>query len=170
MATELQHREDLLDEALNESYPASDSPTYTFGRTKPRASASTGPLRTPPVISPRLERRLLVVSVFLGTLFICSGLSKLLGWQLQQELFRQFGFAAWFVPVVGVLELAFAALALTPKTRAYGALGFLVLLVGAALTHVMTGVLLPFLLVHAGLIAASIFIVLKQRPKFLRVW
>jgi uncharacterized membrane protein YphA (DoxX/SURF4 family) len=128
------------------------------------------PTRSPPIITPALEQRLLLTSVFLSTLFTCSGLSKLLGWQLQEELFRQFGFASWFVPVVGALELGFAALALTPKTRAYGALGFLMLLVGAALTHVMTGVLLPFLLVHAGLIAASIFIVLKQRPKFLRVW
>ena len=62
------------------------------------------------------------LAVVLGLSFLASGYPKVIvstGWASR---FAAWGYPAWFVPVIGVLEMGGAALVLVPRTSVYGAL------------------------------------------------
>lgn len=113
------------------------------------------------------ERRLRAVSTTLAVVFLLAGGTKLMRPPLQVDMFRQFGLPGWTLTVVGALEIIFAALTFGRSTRAYGAVGLVAVMVGAALTHVMTGVMLPMLFINAVLFGAAAWVVIKHRPTFL---
>ncbi|GMU58675.1 MAG: hypothetical protein AMXMBFR34_04380 [Myxococcaceae bacterium] len=117
----------------------------------------------------RLARRLTVAGVFLGCVFLLSGLSKLAGAPLQEQLFQSFGFPAWSVVAVGAAEVLFATLVLIPSARPYGAMGLAVVMAGAVLTRAITGVALPLMLLDALLFSTAIWVVREQRPPFLAI-
>ncbi|MEW5738033.1 MAG: DoxX family protein [Myxococcota bacterium] len=119
--------------------------------------------------SKRLERRLNVLGVFLGSVFLLTGLTKLAGAPFQERLIQSFGFPPWVLLAVGAAEVIFAALVLIPATRPYGAMGIALVMAGATLTRAMTGVALPLMLLDAVLFSAAVWVVREQRPAFLAI-
>lgn len=113
------------------------------------------------------ERWLRVVSSILASVFIIMGLAKWIGQPTMVQMFKDFTFPPWMLPLVGTLEVGFAVFTFIPATRGYGALGLAGVMIGAAITHIMTGVMLPMLFVNLALFLAAAWIVTKQRPPFL---
>ena len=71
--------------------------------------------------------------------------------------------------VIGMAELVFATLALLPRWRSYGCLGMTVIMAGAVITRVMTGVGLPLMMIDAFIFNFAGWVVREQRPPFLAV-
>lgn len=98
------------------------------------------------------------ISVFLGIVYLLAGGFKLAGAEMMVESFRGWGYSVGFMYLVGVLEVAGAAMILTTRARFFGATLLFVLMVGAALTHINAGewMLLPapvVMMVLSGLVA-----------------
>jgi uncharacterized membrane protein YphA (DoxX/SURF4 family) len=110
-----------------------------------------------------------IVTTALGVVFLASGLTRLLGLPMQAELFAQFGFPRWMIYAVGAVEVLIAVLTLTPSTHSYGAVGVVLLMAGAVLTHAVTGVRVPMIALNALLLFPAIWVVRRDRPRFLRV-
>lgn len=70
--------------------------------------------------------------------FLAGGLIKLTAPSMG-ERFVDWGYPSWFRLVVGAGELVGGALLLSPRRRFLGAALLVVILVGAALTHVVNG-------------------------------
>ena len=80
-----------------------------------------------------------IVTAVLGMVFLMVGSTKTFQPGMIAEQFAGWGYPAWFVPVIGVAELLGALLLLIPRTARYGA-GLLVLVMaGAAFTHIRAG-------------------------------
>lgn len=107
-------------------------------------------------------------TVLLVVVFLISGVAKLVGIEQVLMLFRQLGLPHWAVVAVGAVELTCAGLMLSWSTRAYGALGLAMVMIGASLAHVMTGVMLPLLFANAILCFIAGWVVLQHRPQFLK--
>ena len=82
----------------------------------------------------------LVVSVLVGLLMILAGAGKLMQPAPNLTAFRQFGLAEWMVPVVGVSELIGGLLLLVPRSALLGAGVVTIVMAGASLTHLTSGV------------------------------
>ena len=75
----------------------------------------------------------------LASMFARAGLDKFSdagGWA---PAFAQWGFPVWFRVLVGVVEVAAAALLLLPRTAPYGAMLVVSVMLGAMWTHVRVG-------------------------------
>ncbi|MDP1828128.1 MAG: DoxX family protein [Archangium sp.] len=107
-------------------------------------------------------------TALLVVVFVASGVAKLLGVHQVKTLFGQFGLPHWALVAVGAVELTCAGLLLSWSTRAYGALGLAMVMIGASLAHVMTGVMLPLLFANAILCFIAGWVVLQHRPSFLK--
>lgn len=116
-----------------------------------------------------VPRRVRFFTFGMGVAFVGLGLSKLLGFSPQYEFFSALGLPGALVPMVGVLEVMVGALCFHPMTRSYGAVGVIMLMGAAALTHVMSGARLYMLFINAYFLAAAIWCVRMERPRFLRV-
>ena len=98
-----------------------------------------------------------LLTVLLVLMFANAGIRKFPesgGWT---RMFRHAGFPDWFRILIGVIEVAAAALLLLPRTAAYGAATVIVVMIGALGTVAMT-VHPPFLL--KGLIPASVALII----------
>jgi uncharacterized membrane protein YphA (DoxX/SURF4 family) len=116
------------------------------------------------------ERRYRIITVALGVIFFASGLSKVLFLPLAVDFFHAIHFARWALPVVGAAEVVLAVLMVaSPATKPWGATGIGALMTGAAMTHVMTGVMLPMLFLDLTLFNAAVWVVVKHRPDFMRL-
>ncbi|MDP1824289.1 MAG: DoxX family protein [Archangium sp.] len=113
--------------------------------------------------------RMRLVTLVLGLVFLTSGATKLLGLSTLGDFFVHLRLPPWMLPAVGGAEFIVGLLTLNRSTHWYGAVGVAVMMIGAALTHVMTGYLLPMVFLNAALLAASVWVVVKDRPFFLRV-
>lgn len=80
-----------------------------------------------------------VVSILLAALFVMSSLTKLTSNAGIVARFEHWGYPAKFYLVVGVMELAGAALLLVRRISAYGAGLLAVVMVGACVTHLAHG-------------------------------
>lgn len=80
------------------------------------------------------------LQVLLGVVFMLTGLGKFQQWEGWMSRFEMWGYAAWFLAVIAVLEAAGGLLVLIPKTAAYGAGLIGVIMLGAAYTHASTGI------------------------------
>jgi hypothetical protein len=109
-----------------------------------------------------------VATVALVVVFVASGAAKLFGVAQVVTVFRQLGLPHWVLVAVGAVELSSAGLMLGASTRAYGALGLAVVMIGASLAQVMTGVMLPLLFANALLCFIAGWVVLQHRPAFLK--
>lgn len=116
--------------------------------------------------APELERKLRLVSAGLAAVFASAGATKLIGGPVLVELFERVGLVSARLPI-GVVELVIAGLLLSSRTRSWGAMATIVVMAGAALTHVFTGVLLPALFINAAIGLTATWVVVKQRPAFL---
>lgn len=117
----------------------------------------------------RVDSQLRVISSALAAVFFATGVSHVFRFDSQVELFQRLDFATSTLPVVGGFELLFAMMLLVPRTRPWGAVGISGVMLGASLAHIMTGVLLGMLFVHATLVYAAIWVFIKSRPLWLRV-
>lgn len=110
-----------------------------------------------------------VLGVGLALVFLTSGLSKLGGLPLQEQLFDAFDFPRWFMYVVGGAEVVGATLIAIPRTRPYGAVLLALVMIGATLSRAFTGVALPLMFSDALLASTCIWIAREDRPAFLVV-
>lgn len=117
----------------------------------------------------RVQRRLRFVTTAMAVVFFLAGLAKWLRLSMVVELFRQLGLPGWMLLVVGTLEIGFATLLINRPTRPYGAMGLAVVMAGAVMTHAMTGVMLPMIFLNALLFTGCVWVVIKDRPAFMRL-
>lgn len=122
-----------------------------------------------PIDEKEMPLRMRVVTLVLGFVFLTSGATKLLGLSSLADFFVSLRLPAWMLPVVGGAELVVGLLTLNRSTHAYGAVGVALMMIGAALSHVMTGYMLPMVFLNAALLVAAVWVIVKDRPFFLRV-
>ena len=80
-----------------------------------------------------------VVQILLAAFYVLAASSKLISGPQVIERFRHWGFPDKFYLVVGTLELLGAIGLLIPRLAGYAASGLIVLMIGAALTHLING-------------------------------
>ena len=85
----------------------------------------------------RIAKEIVLWMLTLMLVVVCirSGLLKLAGNVFWVRDFHRWGYADWFRIVVGLAELASAALLLIPRMASYGAALFAVVMLGAIYTH-----------------------------------
>lgn len=116
-----------------------------------------------------VPRRVRFFTSGMAVAFIAIGLSKVFGFSPQYEFFSELGLPRGLVPFVGVAELIVGAMCFARKTQSYGAVGVIMLMGAAALTHVMSGARMYMLFINAYFIFAAIWVVRMERPRFLQV-
>ncbi len=77
-----------------------------------------------------------VLQILLGVLFALSGAQKLMGEATVAANFEGWGYPDWFLMLTGVLELLGAIGLLIPMTAGWAASGLVLLMLGAAWTHI----------------------------------
>ena len=80
-----------------------------------------------------------VVQILLAAFYVLAASGKLMSRPQVIEMFRHWGFPDKFYLVVGTLELLGAIGLLIPRLSGYAASGLIVLMIGAALTHLING-------------------------------
>ena len=80
-----------------------------------------------------------VIQIFLAAFYVLAAFGKLISRPQVIEMFRHWGFPDKFYLVIGVLELLGAIGLLIPRTAGYAAAGLIVLMIGAAATHLLNG-------------------------------
>jgi|SRR5215813_9044812 len=92
-----------------------------------------------------------VAQILLATFYVLAASGKLMSRPQWIELFRNWGFPDKFYLVVGVLEMLGAVGLLIPRLAGYAAAGLIVIMMGAATTHLINGeglqVLRPLILI-----------------------
>ncbi len=80
------------------------------------------------------------VTIFIGLVFLMSGVGKFLQLAAWQERFAtQWGLPGWLALVTGLLEMAAAVLIFMPRTAVYGGSIIAAVMIGATGTHAMAG-------------------------------
>lgn len=85
------------------------------------------------------EVALWVFCLFLAYVFFKAGWSKFSDTSGWAQAFRYWGYPDWFRIMVGVMEVAAAALVLYPRTAGFGAILIMMVMLGGMGTHVATG-------------------------------
>ena len=116
----------------------------------------------------RVELGLWVVGVALGVVFLASGLGKLMSMPMAVELFDAFGLPRWAMLGVGWIEVTAAVLVMVPKVRFFGAFLICAVMLGAGLTHGITGVVLPMIFLNVALFVGAGWVLMKQGPRLPR--
>ncbi|WP_136798815.1 MULTISPECIES: DoxX family protein [Desulfosediminicola] len=83
--------------------------------------------------------RQLVIPFLLAAFFIAAGYVKLDGDPGMVANFERWGYPAWSMYLVGLIEILGAALLVFARARFYGALVIVVTMTGALLTHWQAG-------------------------------
>ncbi len=78
-------------------------------------------------------------AVILLSVFLMTGVAKLLGDSDMAANFARWGYPLWFMYVAGGMEVAGAVLAGIPQTRLTGALLLGIVMIGAVGTHLVSG-------------------------------
>lgn len=109
------------------------------------------------------------LTLLLVLMFANAGIRKFPesgGWT---RMFRNVGFPDWFRILIGVIEVAAAALLLVPRTAAYGAMAVIVVMIGAlgTVASTMHGSFLLRGLVPAAvaLIVGAIVLIARWRQR-----
>lgn len=80
-----------------------------------------------------------VLSVILGFVFIASGITKILGIEMQIKNFESWGYPLWLRFPVGITEIVIAILILTPKYRIIAVYAIFFWTITALITHLQAG-------------------------------
>lgn len=80
-----------------------------------------------------------VIQILLAAVYVVAAFGKLISRPKVIKMFRHWGFPDKFYLVIGVLELLGAIGLLIPRMAGYAAAGLIVLMVGAAATHLING-------------------------------
>lgn len=83
---------------------------------------------------------LVVTTYLLSAVFLMAGASKLIMHEMHVKMFEAFGLVPQSMLLVGALELVAAVLIAVKPGRVLGALLMVATMIGAAATHVITGV------------------------------
>ena len=121
-----------------------------------------------PVVHSELKKRQTIVAGLLAVVFIGAGVSKIAALALPAAMFRQFGLPLWMMVGIGAAEIVLALMLIARSTRSHGAVGLSLIMMGASLSHVMTGVMLPMLFANAVLCFAAGWLVMGNRPAVLQ--
>ena len=81
-----------------------------------------------------------ILQLLLGALFVLVGVGKFQQWDGWASRFDSWGYAAWFLGVIAVLEALGGLMVLVPRTATYGAMLIGVVMLGAVYTHASTGI------------------------------
>src|SRR4051812_23418033 len=110
----------------------------------------------------------IIAWVFTGLLafaFAGSGITKLLGVEMQIKNLESWGYPLWFRFPIGLSEIAFTIALLIPKFRLRAIYGVFVLTIVAVITHLQAGqpnMIVPSLLFS---VIAGVIIFLKKRKQ-----
>ncbi|MEW6129502.1 MAG: DoxX family protein [Acidobacteriota bacterium] len=80
-----------------------------------------------------------VLQILLAIFYIAQAVLKLMGSEEVVANFKRWGFPSGFHLVIGGVELLGGLLLLFPKTAAYAAIGLILVMIGAAFTHILNG-------------------------------
>jgi putative oxidoreductase len=80
-----------------------------------------------------------IVQILLAVFYLLAASGKLMSRPQWIGLFRNWGFPDKFYLIVGVLEVLGAVGLLIPRLAGYAAAGLIVLMIGAAATHLING-------------------------------
>lgn len=104
------------------------------------------------------------VTIFIGAIFLMSGLGKFLQSAMWQERFAtQWGLPGWLASVTGLLEMTGAVLILMPRKAVYGGAVIAAVMIGRMGTHAMAGEL-PNIGVTAVLGSLAAFVAWYRCP------
>lgn len=117
----------------------------------------------------RMTPGMRLVARGVGTLFLITGALKVVGLSGAKGFFLDVGLPGWLVVVAGLVELALGGLMFRRRTAQYAAVGILVWMVFAALSHVMTGQKLWLLFFNAVVINLCMWLLERDPPGFLNV-
>jgi putative oxidoreductase len=76
-----------------------------------------------------------VLTILLAVSMLGASYIKLTGTEFEKTAFVAWGYPVWFMYLTGIMELIGLILLVIPKTRFYGAVLILVVMIGAILTH-----------------------------------
>ena len=80
------------------------------------------------------------LALLLGALFVLAGSGKFFDFGRNARAFANWGYASWFVIVIGGLETLGGVFVFVPRLASYGAMVIAVVMMGAAYTHASTGI------------------------------
>ena len=80
------------------------------------------------------------LALLLGALFVLAGSGKFFDFGRNARAFANWGYASWFVIVIGGLETLGGVLVFVPRLASYGAMVIAVVMMGAAYTHASTAI------------------------------
>jgi uncharacterized membrane protein YphA (DoxX/SURF4 family) len=80
-----------------------------------------------------------VLIALLAVEFMLAGASKFSPWSQWARMFAAWGYPAWFRVAVGATEIASALALFIPRSRAWACAMLLVVMAGAAVTHLTHG-------------------------------
>jgi putative oxidoreductase len=107
-----------------------------------------------------------ILAGLLAFAFIGSGITKLLGVEMQIKNLESWGYPLWFRFPIGLTEIAFAVALLIPKYRKLALYGIFIWALIAVITHLQAGqanmIVAPILF---GMLALAIFFLLKEKTK-----
>jgi putative oxidoreductase len=81
----------------------------------------------------------IVLRLLLAALFIVAGVMKLSATEFEVHGFAHFGYASWFMYLIGVLELAGGLGLLMRRSAGWAALAMVVVMIGAVASHLNAG-------------------------------
>jgi uncharacterized membrane protein len=107
-----------------------------------------------------------ILAGLLAFAFIGSGITKLLGVEMQIKNLESWGYPLWSRFPIGLTEIAFAVALLIPKYRKLALYGIFIWALIAVITHLQAGqanmIVAPILF---GMLALAIFFLLKEKTK-----
>ena len=109
-----------------------------------------------------------VLQILLGVFFVLlSGVPKLMGEAEVAANFERWGYPDWFLMLTGVLELLGAIGLLIPMTAGWAASGLVLVMLGAAWTHISNneGFMAVVPLSFLALLAVVAYLRWPLRPK-----
>jgi len=115
-----------------------------------------------------MNRPLRITTVVLGTLlgvwFLLAGSQKFLSAPMFEAMFEGLSLPLALVPVIGVVEIGAALLALWPRTSLYGSSLIVLVMLGAVGSHLAAGQGPPGAALVALVMAGSVMLVrLRER-------
>ena len=80
-----------------------------------------------------------LLAFILALLFFATGGTKLVDFPSHVASFAKWGYPAWFMYVIGSVEVISGLLLIFPFTRYYGATLIVIVMIGAIFTHIQAG-------------------------------
>ena len=106
------------------------------------------------------------LQVILGLLFLAAGAGKFLAAEVWVEKFSKWGYPENFYLLIGITELLAAILLFIPKLTKYAAMFLVIIMIGAAITHMIHQEAAEILRPGIFLVLLSALIFLKREKDF----